>query len=148
MSVLALLEKVKARGEKLTAALLYQREGAGEVVFDYYLNVLPERTMAELAPFCLIHPGSGSSSDKKTRRVIAVFCFKEEDRDTALGKLDQLEAALLPMAHPGGWSPWGQSTFADSFGEDEGLQPHPLYVYKLVMTFISNETLQFTPWRD
>lgn len=144
-----LLEKVKARTIKLTADLRYKREGSGEVPIDFHLNVLPERTMEEIAPFCWIFPGPGSTGKQRERNVVVLFCFKEEDRAGALTKLDQLVSSLHLMAHPGGWQPWVQKSFHDSFGEGEaGTQPHPLYFYKIVMGFMNNETLQYTPWRD
>jgi hypothetical protein len=145
----ALLEMVKTRAEALTAALRFSREGAAaEVTIDYHLNVLPARDMEELAPFCWLFPGPGSVGKQQERHVVVMFCFKEEDRATALVKLDQLVAALPLLSHPGGWSPWSQKTFADSFGEgDAGVQPHPLYYYKIVLGFHSNATLQYTPYR-
>lgn len=149
MSIKTLLEKVEDRAKKLTADLRYQREGFGEVPLDYHLNILPSREMEEMVPFCWIFPGPGSLGRQRERQVVAMFCYREEDRATALTHLDDLVSALHLLAHPGGWSPWVQKSFSDSFGDGEhNQQPHPLYVYKIVLGFMHNETLQYTPWRD
>ena len=142
-----LLDLIKTNAETLTAGLLFDREdGIDQAAINYYLNAFPERQLTELAPFCLIHPLAGErSASEQTRRVALKYCFFQQDRDQALLDLDGLVTAAGPLAAPGRFPPWIKRSFTDAFGEgDNGLQPHPLYLYTITLEYFSS---LIQPWR-
>jgi len=146
----SLLRDIDTVVSELTSGLAFLRESSGaKVPISSYLNAFPERKLTELAPFCLIHPGKGAIGRERTRRVAVKFCLYQPDRATALTELDGLVTALVPLSHPGRWTPWIQSGFTDSFGDDDtGLQPHPLYFYEITLDFTTSQTSHYQPWRS
>ena len=146
----ALLENVQTTAAALTVGLSFLAESTeAQVGLNYHLNAFPGRKLTELAPFCLIHPLSGGIEQaERGRKVCLRYVFYQPDRAQALVELDALVAALYPLSHPGGWTPWVAREFSDSFGDEEGgMQPHPLYCYTIIIDFFASVPVLPSPWR-
>lgn len=144
-----LLAATKTQAIALTSGLTFLQEKPKEQVpINFHLLALPDRNLTSMAPFCVIHPVTGSlGNDQRLIRVALRFGLYQPAPAPALTELDNLVEAVWPLARRGNIPGFMVQECDDFFGVDEtNQQPHPLYFYTLVLKFVEDRVALSRTW--